>query len=595
MNETERVITLPRVPRLDKRLNDHAEWIREAVERPGGTLKLRPIQLLMLYEAWIADGGLMLVGVGHGKTVPTLTMSRLFEDVERPLLFVPASARDKTLEEALEYDDHFVIDERLELMTYGALSHPDGETRLRALQPDLIIFDEVHKLKAMQSTRTRKIRKYLSDFPETRVVGLTGTPMASSLADYAHIADWALRDASPLPRGHLDLEAWRLTTEDDDSFGFARRRDWEVMQPLVDTFAPEPIQLLGASGERPPKVEHRRAAVRDAVRERLACTRGVVVTTNQSSDAHLKCYRVEPHELALPDTIRQALALLEDEWERPDGEMLDSALLLHETSVQLASGFHYFWDWPGEPDTDWLDARADWNRAVGEIVRKTRRRVLSPGLIKREVRKTISQVAVMASALTTGGMSSPMVRALVAQHAGGELNAEWDLWYALEPWLEQYRKPTPPQGINWLSDYLVEDVLKRLEGQPPTLIFYGHQATARRLQQAGLETVMADDPTPVNTGDRHLVLSLESHGVALNLQAWTRMIVTMPPASALKIEQLIGRVHRHGQLQECEVIFYAHTAALAARLDKAIKRAELIQRSQGQPQRLLTASWKKEY
>jgi hypothetical protein len=128
MNETERVITLPRVPRLDKRLNDHAEWIREAVERPGGTLKLRPIQLLMLYEAWIADGGLMLVGVGHGKTVPTLTMSRLFEDVERPLLFVPASARDKTLEEALEYDDHFVIDERLELM-------PTARCRTRMARP----------------------------------------------------------------------------------------------------------------------------------------------------------------------------------------------------------------------------------------------------------------------------------------------------------------------------------------------------------------------------------------------------------------------------------------------------------------------------
>ena len=56
-------------------------------------------------------------------------------------------------------------------------------------------------------------------------------------------------------------------------------------------------------------------------------------------------------------------------------------------------------------------------------------------------------------------------------------------------------------------------------------------------------------------------------------------------------EQLLGRNHRNGQEEACEWEILAHTDSQHRRLEKAVLRAEYIQDSTKQKQKLLLANW----
>ena len=112
-------------------------------------MTLRPIQNEMLWQASVAKGLMGLVGVGEGKTLASFLMPRVLK-AERPLLLLPASMRLQAQADWVDYGKHFHLPPHMEMRSYEEISTQPG--LLRALQPDLIVADEVHKLKNSKST-----------------------------------------------------------------------------------------------------------------------------------------------------------------------------------------------------------------------------------------------------------------------------------------------------------------------------------------------------------------------------------------------------------------------------------------------------------
>ena len=278
-------------------------WCRLAVERPGAKRSLRPVQVEMLVRAVRAQGLLAGVGVGHGKTLVTLTVSRLI-DCARPLLLVPsARVRDKTLREALEYDDEFWLDERLQIMTYGELSSGRGEAKLAELRPDLLIAAAAHMLgRPGSSARTGRMARYVKEHAP-KFIALTGTLIKTSLRDYAHLAAWTLGEGSPLPRpcDHRALERWSLCIDTDQTDVWPTASDWSSMQALVDRWG----RAEDLTGQR---VRRKRELVREAYQRRLRAAEGVVLTEDLSSDVELVLGRLSATR---PDKVLDALDQLE--------------------------------------------------------------------------------------------------------------------------------------------------------------------------------------------------------------------------------------------------------------------------------------------
>jgi hypothetical protein len=95
-------------------------------------------------------------------------------------------------------------------------------------------------------------------------------------------------------------------------------------------------------------------------------------------------------------------------------------------------------------------------------------------------------------------------------------------------------------------------------------------------------------------GTERVLLTIKSHGEGTNLQMFNRSLVANPPSGGAEWEQLLGRTHRTGQMQD-EVLFdvYRHTQTFRDALDKARDLSGYIQGSFGNTQKLVAkATWR---
>ena len=94
------------------------------------------------------------MGVGEGKTLASFLMPRVLK-AERPLLLIPPSMRSQAQADWISHGEHFNLPSHMEMRSYEEISTQPG--LLKSIMPDLIVADEVHKLKNPTSTRTSQI------------------------------------------------------------------------------------------------------------------------------------------------------------------------------------------------------------------------------------------------------------------------------------------------------------------------------------------------------------------------------------------------------------------------------------------------------
>lgn len=541
--DIDRILRLPRVEYSDAPLP----------ELPEGELTLHPIQRAALRAVRDTGGGLLPIGVGHGKSWIAVLAATVL-DVDAAIILAPSATIRQLAAEREKLAAAFPV-KPAELISYERLSRADASAKLRETAERLgrcvLVLDEAHKVRRLQAARTKRVRRFV-ETTQCPVVAMSGTLTSKSLHDFAHLSRWALGDGSPLPLSYRRLVAWAnaldVETADLD-------QQW-----LRSHDALRLVTWAAGSG-----TEINRVTARDALRVRINTAPGVVASKEGSIGASLLVRRISARTLATPAPVQLLLDQLADGTD-PQGEPVADPASIARIARQLVSGYWYRWVWPdGEPDVDWLLARADWHRHLrDELSRRSREGYDSPLLVSHQLDADID-----------------------AGTPRREIHGAWLRWER-----ENHKDPPPVETV-WVSDYFVDAICDWQREHPHSLVWFDGRALEAKLRSRGLAVYgQAERSTfdPAELPDA-ACLSWRVFGTGLNLQRWQRQLVAVPPASGTAWEQLLGRCHRVGQLaDEVEVDVFTHSATFARAWDNAKRDARYIQRVTGNAQKLLYAT-----
>jgi len=508
--------------------------VTDFFKTPWGNMRLRPIQAQAIKEAAELGGLFAPIGVGHGKTLVSLLLPEAMQ-AQRPLLLIPANLRDKTINHDIpDLEIHWRLHPNLKIMSYSQISTVNGANSLLDMMPDLIILDEAHKLKNHDAARTKRFLRYFDAFPETRLCAMSGSMTKRSILDYAHLSRLALKERSPLPKTWHELRDWSCALDSD-----------------------VPPEMRKPAGAMADWCDTKRGRVdlsdlRKGFKNRLCETPGVI--TSKKSAVECGLILTEKKVKKIPEKIEDAFQLLRERWITPGGEEISDALSLWRHSSELACGFYYRWN--PMPPRGWLDARAEWHRFVRHKIQYSKGKYDTMGQVALEIQR---------------GMSSP----------------QYDHWKEIEPTFE------PNTEAVWVDDFLVKEAEKwALKEQG--IVWVAHRAVGERFNENGrIPYFGAGDDAALLAHKGACAASIAAHGTGKNLQAWSRGLLLVPPASGDTFEQLLGRFHRPGQAAD-DVCFDVclHTKELFDGFLKAQRDAVYIQESTGLEQKLNLATIK---
>lgn len=523
---------------------------------------LKPIQAWALFEAPLAGGVLGLIGVGSGKTLLDILIAQVLPDVRAAVLHVPPGLVAQLFRDYNNAREHFKVpslvmgnDPRgviiagepiVHIVPYSRLSRPQFTAQLEALAPDLIVSDEGHKLRHEDTATTSRVMRYLRDHKSTRFCCWSGTLGGSSIKHFAHLAERALGDASPLPLHYNTIEDWALALDPTD---------WPAPAGA--------LRVLCDGAEHIHKAFHRR----------LVDTRGVISTSTSAIDASL--YMCERKAPPVPAQLEGMLQELRSSWTRPDGEELIDILSAAKSARELAMGFYYRWIFPRKEDPAvidrWFEVRKNWNRELRDKLKRRREHLDSPHLLEAAARRYEE------------GYAGPLP-AWASEH--------YATWQQVRATVE------PDTQAVWIDDYLAQDAAQWARSNKG-VVWYAHRAFGLRVAElANLPLhcggVGAEERILSERGDRSVIASIHAHGTGRDglQKLFNEQLIANPPSSADAFEQLLGRLHRIGQPRdEVTSYVYRHTIELADAIDSAIRQAHFTQDAIGNYQKLLAAAF----
>jgi len=376
---------------------------------------------------------------------------------------------------------------------------------------------------------------------------MSGTLYNRSIGDIAHLSDWALEENSPFPRNSRDVEVFdAVLTGDANKYQYG-------------TWAP-----MRKWGDDP----------RSATYARICSAAGVVVTVEAEVGSSLQ---IHTRDLKIPkelkDAIRQGfeegpmaetLSTLDIDF---DSDAITASQHLWQDAdafalralSQMNMGMLYYWDWPdGEPDTEWLEHRRAWNRALNKILE-----IDIPDFDSRYL-------------IESGFTDLPL-------DLQGAFEEAYDAWQRVKD------RPVPPKKTVWVSRYLIEDIaIWASEQTVPYIIWVDFVEFGRELSSA-LNIPYYGGGSSIPPHAENCIMSIKSHATGKNLQVWSVSLIAHPLADATMSEQLIARTHRKGQRADTvHICTYKHSIFGSASY-RAYCRAKIISETTGQPQRLIYA------
>lgn len=535
--EFRRIAALPRFDwQTDPDLDELTLGLTWYLKTPRGQMTLKKIQAAALNAAYQTRGLFAAMPVGSGKTLVTLLAPGLL-GAKRPLLLLPASVRDQTVGWVIpEMREHWKLHPNLTVMSYEELSLERNADFLERLRPDCIIPDEAHMLKHLSSGRTKRITRYMAANPLTPFLPLSGTSSSYTIMSYWHLVHWALKPQNaPVPTGWHEADQW------------ARALDERV--PHMERLAPG--ALLNLSPPRPEDAaEEPIVRARHAYRDRLTQTMGVVAGTEKELGTSLllkaaKAPRVPPEVKALQE-------ILQDTWATPTGEEFTEATRLAAHMRTAACGFYNRWD--PQPPEEWMKARSAWMAIERHILKYNRRQLDTAKQVRTWV-KSDSKAA--------------------------QARAVLEHWEAVEPTFKPNSVPV------WVSDYLVRACAEWLEDGPGIVWTY-YPAFGQAVARMARAPYFGEGDSSILDASGPIVASADAHGTGKNLQQWNRNLLATPTKSGEKLEQLIGRTHRMGQMADVVTFeVFQHMQIYRDDLQNAFAEARMAEQTMRSPQRLL--------
>jgi hypothetical protein len=518
--EIARIAALPRRTWFDEAAAELAEMLTRELKTPGGTMKLRPVQAIALYEAMECGGLFGPIRVGGGKTALTL-IAPLVLEAKRPVLLLPAMLIEKTRHDRKILAEHWHLPTNLQIISYELLGLVQSAQKLEYIRPDLIVADECHYLKNHRAGRTRRVTRYMHEHPETKFVGVSGTVMKASVKDFAHLLRWALKGNAPIPVTEDEVEAW-ADALDERVNPLARRQPEALLALSAGSLQNDRGRELAGLLDTLERDDVARA--RRAFQSRLLETRGVVASSR--TDGVTCSLRVSGLEYQPSAVTEQHIGSMRNgvkdahgkfvvwPWTTPDGWSFSEPFEFRMYLRQLALGFHGIWE--PRPPPEWIEARRNWASFVRETLEESQ--VLDTEL---QVANTVDQ----------GKISTTTLERWRAVRDTFTIQPK-DVWHddaaltACAAWMEKER------GIVWCEHRFFARRLAQLTCAP----YYG----ANGLSESG------ESITVVKPG-RAIIVSRQANATGRNLQMFSTNLVTSCSPCAQIVEQLIGRTHRDGQ------------------------------------------------
>jgi hypothetical protein len=534
--------------------------------RPGKEAKLWEPQAQALGALAWHGGVVAQLGCGDGKGLVSMLGPRVI-NAQRPLVLIPSKLRDTYQKEFRKFDDlGFCMPQHLEMRSHTYISN--DSTFLERYQPDYLAIDESQYFRRYESSRTERLLRFLND-NRTRSRGgqtafciLSGTMVATSILDAAHLMTHAVGAGCPTPRHpnprsgmSRELACWANCLDPD---GRPSALDWQALAPLVQHWAPEYYNHYCTGHSKT-----RREIARRAYSARRRCSPGVVVSDAESCGVPLE---ITIHTQPRPGAqLAQLYAYAAGGQDPLTGDPFIDAVARWRALQQLSTGCYYRWNWARvgrtSPDERWLALRSQWHRALA----RERRLFSAPNY------------------------DSPRyIEDAIKADNGHHLRPVWERWQSQK---KKYKIADLREIITVDYEYLRAVVSRAYATGEPTIIWWSSEGAERGLRALGVPCYGAGTvapSTPMTCG-----LSLDCHGTGVNLQdRWARMVFAEFPSSGEAAEQAIARLHRPGQRAGVvRVELWCHTPAFRKNLSTARNRAEFIDWAQGR-QRLNYATIK---
>jgi hypothetical protein len=336
-SELTRIIALPRRVWSEAQTRRVAAKLTTRFKRKQGTQELWPEQGVALREIEKYGGIAGGIKVSGGKTLISFLAPSLYPQLERPLLICPSKSvkTGKVLTKYREARAHWKVRKDITWISYHALQSKAFANYLDTYKPQIIILDEAHHAGRYNSSRTKRISRYIAANPGVLVIVLTGSLIASRVVnDSLTLCYWARREQSPLP---LPTTAGRTTA-----------RYWRMALELPARCRPGVLRELCNRDER----------TLAGVGRRYRQTPGIVCSSGKSNiGASMLCETeiVTIRDQRIIDAVGNVRA-----GRMPDGsELLDpDGSNVWSTTQTLALGFYYAVD--PAPPSSWLRAYRNW-------------------------------------------------------------------------------------------------------------------------------------------------------------------------------------------------------------------------------------------
>ena len=523
----QRIVSIPRREELADCVAEETSRYR----RPGSSATLFRAQAVALRELRMHGGLFGMLPIGSGKTLISLLAPTVLQ--KRALIVVPAALRKKTHQELVQYAKDWLIGITFRIKSYEELSRVSHANFLEDYRPELLVFDEAHRLKNRSAAVTKRITRYFRQHPDTQSVCLSGTITTRSLTEYAHLLIWTLKNQAPVPLNPMHVQMWASHLD-------ARAAEGQNPGCLLDLSPPHPDDT-GTD----------QAKARARFRRRLLHTPAVQVSQGSGFTGSLVVNLVAMKDT--PQELKDVFDDLQKSKEIPDYLAMDNPLEYWQIANQLCTGLIYYWDPP--PPKDWSIARKVWYASVRETLKRSRT-YDSPQQVEFATR-------------------------------GGQT----DLQYQLEAWDKVKNLYHINVKAKWIGEHMIDACRKYKRG----IIWCNLQAASERIAKE-LDVPYYGSKGEDHRGRRIedatglIVASIDANSTGRNLQQFSHNVVVTSALPSSTWAQLIGRTHRHGQKTDTVTVdvLIPH-AIIQDSFDKALKDAKYAYETTEDKNKLLIA------
>lgn len=549
-----------------------AEVLTPILTTPRGKrlgVSLKPLQALAFHEMHLMRGAHLGLPVGEGKTLICMLAPHIL-DAKRAVLIVPASLKDKTYAEFVEYSK----DWQAPALGARIISYHDlraDEKLLDKIKPDLIILDEADSARAHDRSAAQILGNYIgtckicaSLLKKPRackhlpmVITMTGTSSRFSITDFSHFLIWTLKDNAPVPLDPKELTKWGFAIDELKAGQFGMPKRWRpgVLVDLADQkrIAKRQPTRKWSKYANAGASDNDVMLARAAFQKRLRLTPGVIIVDGTACDKPLTINHLLPPE---DPEIDEMFERFRGMGETPDGDVLTDTLAEYRFATEAGCGVFSVWDPP--PPEKWMKRRKAcfrFIRARIEEARHTSRPLYTEGRALKRFRH------------------EEVVKRWLAIRKSFKPNSvpRWvsgSVVYAAREWARNH------VGLIFTRNVAVGRAIAEVCG----LEYYGAKG-----KNANGQSIEKADPT------KSAVLSIDANLRGRNLQGWHRMLVIGCPQAATQLEQLIGREHRYGQLRGVIVDIMITSVDAEYAFEMAEREARFVLETQGQKQKILRA------